>query len=615
MRSKTMKSCYLSVVAAACVVGQLSAQTLTDYQNEVIGQAPSNYFKLDGSLGSAINPSVLLSAFGPSGGFTYDVFGNSVSSYFYVASGDELSNEVDPLINTSGTTNGPINRKGSITFLFRSLSGPKVSGEGWLFDGRKILSGAGTTSHNALALWFERTDDAGRTDPGSLKLEFGDATTVILPANDLEFSSWYYFALTYDESRVPNKAIWYLGLAGQELTTGMTTNAADAVAGEENGLFVGNRSTTSGSISRPGNGRIDEFAIWARELSATEITNQFTKLPVAQSGGVVVTNVIVDDSFADGDRTATGPLQADWWSATSSSGNSVEAYTNQLGLISGTSGRGIHGTFAPQTLEVGDTIRATYTFTTPVTVGVNRSTALKVALMDFNNPGLAADLSSSSSSPQPLYFNLPGYMSDFDVNTGATADTNVREHNVNTTGRFLSTTAEWTSLGGSPDAGYGFTPNTEYVGVYSIKRTDFEEVSIFSSMSTNGVLMDSYTGSDSSGIANNYGMLGFAVGSRTFGSTNGPGEFVDNGITFSNIKVEVVTLSTEAPTLNIAQTGNDVVLFWLTSGSSGYSLESTPTLTPVGWTLEGTTPTIVGDMNYVTNSATGSETYYRLISP
>ena len=78
--------------------------------------------------------------------------------------------------------------------------------------------------------------------------------------------------------------------------------------------------------------------------------------------------VIVDDSWADGTRTNDGPLQAAWWSSNSTSGNSIEVYPNELGLISGTSGRGIHGTFAPQNLAVGDSIKVTYSFTTPASM-------------------------------------------------------------------------------------------------------------------------------------------------------------------------------------------------------------------------------------------------------
>lgn len=250
--------------------------------------------------------------------------------------------------------------------------------------------------------------------------------------------------------------------------------------------------------------------------------------------------VVVDDSFADGDRTKTGALDANWWSSNSTSGNSVEITTGALGLVSGTSGRGIHATFPTQNLNVGQTIIATYTYRTPATVGNNRSSSWRVALMDGSDPNLADDLLSSSSTPNPIYFNLEGYMGDIDVNTGSDADISIREHTVpNITGRFLGTTGEWDTLGSSSDAGYTIDPNTEYVGTFSITRTGADSVDITGTISQGGSLLDTNTESDVSGIANNYGMLGFWANSNVFGSSNASGD-PDNGITFSNVTVEVI---------------------------------------------------------------------------
>ena len=123
----------------------------------------------------------------------------------------------------------------------------------------------GTTNHNALALFFE--NDTSTNDPFGLKLRFGDSTTTILQASNIVPNVWYYFALTYDEARVPNKASWYLGQAGTVLSTGMTTNDGDAVAGEGTGLFIGQRADMSGAFRSPGSGRVDEFATWNRQLS------------------------------------------------------------------------------------------------------------------------------------------------------------------------------------------------------------------------------------------------------------------------------------------------------------------------------------------------------------
>ncbi len=261
-------------------------------------------------------------------------------------------------------------------------------------------------------------------------------------------------------------------------------------------------------------------------------------LAVLLTPSVICAQIIINDSWGDGDRTRTGALDADWWSTNSTSGNSVEVAVGELGLVTGTSGRGLHGTFAPQTLGVGESLIATARFTTPATVGTDRSSAFRMAMADFNDAGLAADLSSSSSSVNPLYTSLPAYMIDFDVNTGS-EDIAVRKHTVpNTSGRFLGTTGEWDSLGSSSDDGYSFAPETEYFSVMAFSRIGLDSVEITGSLLQGDTLLHTHTEIDDSGIANNIGMIGFWANSRTFGSTNA--DDPDNGITFSNITIERV---------------------------------------------------------------------------
>src|SRR5204862_229508 len=139
---------------------------------------------------------------------------------------------------------------------------------------QRYLFSAGTNAAagNALLMYVENTN-AANGDPNSLKLRFGNNTTTMLDASKLVPAAWYYVALTYSEARVPNKAIWYVGRAGGVLTTGMTTNSPEAVAGAGAGIVIGNNETLGSAFRSPGNGQIDEFAIWNRELSSTEIND------------------------------------------------------------------------------------------------------------------------------------------------------------------------------------------------------------------------------------------------------------------------------------------------------------------------------------------------------
>ncbi len=257
---------------------------------------------------------------------------------------------------------------------------------------------------------------------------------------------------------------------------------------------------------------------------------------------VLSAQIIVNDSWGDANRANTGSLQANWWSSTSTANNSVEDGAGYLGLVTGSSGRGLHGTFTPQTLAIGDKLTATFSFTTPATVGSESGGGgFRFALADYNNAGLAADLQSSSTFVQPLFQSLPAYMVDFDVNRPLVADdTSIREHIVPEplgTGRFMGTTTPWNQLGTSTDVDYTFAPNTAYVAVMSLTRTGADSMDIFGSLSQGSTLLTSHSLTDASGIANNFGLVGVWVNSNLFGSSNAL-DTPDNGIDFSNITIE-----------------------------------------------------------------------------
>lgn len=259
--------------------------------------------------------------------------------------------------------------------------------------------------------------------------------------------------------------------------------------------------------------------------------------------------VIVDDSFSDGDRAKTGPLDTNWWTSSSSSGDEISV--GSLGLVTGSSGRGLHTIFPTQTLaNVGDSLKATYTFTTPATVGTNRSTAFRVGLFDsLGQAGLDADVSASSGSPNALYGwgiatggpgtqPLPGYMLDMDVNKNdSTDDLNFREHTqlpatIVGTGRLMGTTTNFANISPSgPDEDYSFDPNTTYTGMFQITRISATDVRL------DGALGSITYAVNDTADSFDFSMLGFHANSNTFGSSNSAGD-PDNGIDFSNITIE-----------------------------------------------------------------------------
>lgn len=257
--------------------------------------------------------------------------------------------------------------------------------------------------------------------------------------------------------------------------------------------------------------------------------------------------VIVDDSFADGDFAKTGALDTNWWTSSSSSGKEISV--GSLGLVTGTSGRGIHTVFPTQTLaNVGDKLVATYTFTTPATVGTTNG-GFRIGLFDtLGRAALDADVSSSSSSPNAVYGwsvgnggpgdpGLPGYMLDMDVNSGSN-DLNFREHNTGSaTGRLLQTTGSgsFSSFSSGPDGVLSFAANTQYTGSFTVERISATEVQLTGTLDgASHAVTDTFDSVD-------FGLLAFHVNSNVFGST-GTQDVPDNGIDFSNIRIEFIPI-------------------------------------------------------------------------
>jgi hypothetical protein len=258
--------------------------------------------------------------------------------------------------------------------------------------------------------------------------------------------------------------------------------------------------------------------------------------------------VIVNDSWTDGGRdNGADLLDSNWWTSASSAG--IEVSVGSLGLVTGTSGRGIHTVFPTQSLaNVGDKLVATYTFTTPATVGSGATAGFRVGLFDtLGRAALDADVPASSGSPNAVYgwgtaaggpgtAGLPGYMLDMDVGTGA-EDFSFRAHDpgtVNPTGRLMGTTTGFTQISPTgPDGAYTFAPNTTYTGSLSITRLNATDLELTATLGT-----ATHTISDAFDSAN-FGMLAFWANSNVFGSSATAGQ-PNNGIDFSNVTIEFV---------------------------------------------------------------------------
>jgi hypothetical protein len=627
-----MKKIIFALLGIAFTGLMASAQTLASYQAAVNGQSPNYYFTFDGSLTDTTGHGVTLASTPSSWTqFATDIFGNANDSVYFSGSTDTLVDQnesSDLIINTGGSGAATVNSTatGTITFLFKSL-------DPGLLTAQKYILGDGytTASHNMMSLFFENTN-VSNGDPMCLKLRFGDNYTTILQATNVVPDTWYYFAFTYTEATngyyFPNpadtqflydqngvitncdtiKGKWYLGIPGKQLASGITTNAVDAVAGQ-NLFYLGIRDGSSGHFSTPGSGQIDEFASWNRRLSDAEVQAQFTNLPVVTVPGTLAAyqNVVVTNQSAkyffplNGNYTdAVGgaltlqtntlssgsySFAADWFGNAGGSAvfsASGAALTNAANLLSGGgtftgnpgSGKGSISCLFRTPISTNFTSYATVFSTAGGTVTSNlfmlrfdRVTTGNGALKLYFGDSVLSILQSTNIATSAWYYFAANYDESLATNQvnwwlGLPGGT-LNSGNLSATTGSLAGAGSTFVIGNTPTFGSPFRQASGAPGYIA----DF-------AIWQNYVL----TGND---VTNQFNVL-------VASSASGP-----------------------APTLNIAVSGSNVILSWPSGTDSGYGLQSTPSLASPAWNSAGS-PNVVGTEYVVTNALSPQVQFYRL---
>lgn len=256
--------------------------------------------------------------------------------------------------------------------------------------------------------------------------------------------------------------------------------------------------------------------------------------PTLLMGQTIFSDQWLDGGLSDG----ADPADTEWFTTTSSS--AIEVSTGSMGLVSGSSGRGVHTTFSAQTLSsLGDSLTFQASFTTPATVGSGRTSALRVGL--FNSNGAAVG-SNFTSSTDPIWDAVGGFMIDYDVNTGD-EDVSIRSRiapsGSGDNDRLLGTTSYFDTVGsgGNP---YSFGAETAYSIELIIERDGAGTARITGTLydSGNSVLSTHMeSGVPTSSLT--FDLLGLHANSNTFGSSNSTGE-ADNGLTFTSASLVLV---------------------------------------------------------------------------
>jgi len=274
------------------------------------------------------------------------------------------------------------------------------------------------------------------------------------------------------------------------------------------------------------------------------------------------TTVVIDDDYvANGTATAGVSFFG------SSGSNAIETNTDSFGLVSGTSGRTMHGLFETQTLaSIGDQVIVSATFITPATVGATNE-EFRIGLFDHlgrtGSEELGQNTSFSSSSPEPLYNDLPGFYATIDIEAADPAtDLDLRRNEIEgaitvpptQTGTFLASSSNFDSIGSSSgDAGYAIVANTSYTITFTVERIadndadTFDNIEITTQLFQGTTLLAEITredgGSELSIGSFDIGMFAAQAGSNAAGSSSSAsagGEAAadnDNGIDFTSFNV------------------------------------------------------------------------------
>ena len=387
--------------------------------------------------------------------------------------------------------------------------------------------------------------------------------------------------------------------SGLQQTNPQISIAADGLWRPDSGSPAINGGTTVPEITidMDGHSRSGAFDIGADEVSNGTIT--LRPLTIADvgpfTGDIDPTNpepepepepepnptpnpnpggTIVDDSFADGDRSITGNSGSDMEAAFYSTSNNSAIEDNAdddigsgfIGLVTGTSGRQIHVVIPSQTLAApGDSIKACVTFVTPQVVASNLTQSQFNALSssvrdgaslsaipteedDFRvglfstsaNGGLDQDITNNTDNPNSA-LNINGYAVELDVESAAsenTTDLQVREYlAASASGRLLGTNTGSTALAADTSTGqYVFEPNTQYEvhQTYTLNASGELEVAV--DFIENGSSLGTLNFTDTSPATLEFGTLAFGASSEAFGLSNDPGE-PSNGIDISNVTI------------------------------------------------------------------------------
>ena len=331
--------------------------------------------------------------------------------------------------------------------------------------------------------------------------------------------------------------------------------------------------------------------------AACAVTMTFLAVSSAEAQ---TTTTVINDSFENGfSDLSSDDSELDFFTTSSSSGlNSDRTAPGPIDFASGTSGRAIHGLFAPQTLvAVGDSLDVTIDFTTPASIGIEdedfRFGLFSTARSANGQADYTMNIPSSTAMPNPLLEVVAGFEGEIDNINAPGTDFGLRTHNVNAllnspastnsltpdgtpSGILMNTTSGFDFISSGEDDEITLVPNTSYTARLFLQLNDptlatvdvtielFDAAGAIISTDTDSLFVDDQFDPDTNdpieiGVNTlSFDFLGISATSSAFGTSNTVGD-PDNGIDISNVTITAVNVGDDTDVLlGDADCNNDV---------------------------------------------------------
>ncbi|HEY9436572.1 MAG TPA: immunoglobulin domain-containing protein, partial [Blastocatellia bacterium] len=390
----------------------------------------------------------------------------------------------------------------------------------------------------------------------------------------------------------------------QTVTTGSNVTFMVAASGappltyqwKKNGVEIAGATTDTLSLS---NAQFTDAGIYAVTVSnpGGSVESAPATLSVTSTAGLVIMN----DSFADGERLTLAPPNSATWLKAQSSTVATVAPGSARFTWNTTSADMISGYFtiagSPVTLGVGDTLNlsATFSFTglNPAAIGVP-SPGLRFGILDSKG----SRPTDNGGTSNAVYIGDTGYGLFTSISTaGATSGSafTLNRRTTITANNIFNTGADFTTIGAGGGPARAFADNTDYTLTYSITRLSATQTRLSTSI-TGGALGDTYNFSTietSATPETTFDYFGWRVGSSNFAAS----------VTFKNL---FVTLGLTPPTITtqpVGRTtieGDNIVLTAAATGSAPLSFQWSKNGVPIAG---ATSPTLTLNNVRVADSA------------